>query len=376
MSRRLGPEETKYWLLGLDRPFNIVLALGVEGWRPPPGLALPVVAVGMDGLPRWTEPRRDGTVLEQRGAWVEAAEAMLAQPLGGAGAAPWQLCTVKEDDQTVLLLSFSHALADARGGLALLSRLLAGEPMPPQPPAFEELLPPEVYPDAALADEVLGWWSRRLSDRLRSLDPARLADLLPRPPATRLQVMTLGPPMFRRLLHCCRQEAVTIHAAIVAALADTVACSSLGHAIDMRRFLAEPFAASTWFGLSHLATAAPEPAPFWARARRAAELLRHGLAAGQAGAALAELPLTLGGAAVRAIAAPPLTVSNNGRQPLPAGQYGRGTWFMALAGANAGAPVLSIDGSGDSLMLASAVPEGAPHLGLEAFLASLELASA
>lgn len=49
---------------------------------------------------------------------------------------------------------------------------------------------------------------------------------------------------------------------------------------------------------------------------------------------------------------------------------------MALAGVNAGAPVLSIDGSGDSLTLASAVPDGTPHLGLEAILASLKLASA
>ena len=131
-----------------------------------------MAAVGADGLPRWTEPTRRWPILAQRGPWIEAAEAALAQPLGRAGAPPWQLSVVEDAGGTVLLLAFSHALADARGGLALLARLLEGQPLPPQPPAFEELLSPEAYPAPALADEVLAWWSRRLSDRLRALDPA------------------------------------------------------------------------------------------------------------------------------------------------------------------------------------------------------------
>jgi hypothetical protein len=365
MSRRLGPEETKYWLLGLDRPFNIVLALGMEGWRPPPGLALPLAAVGADGLPRWIGPMGDGLILAQRGPWIEVAEAALAQPLGRAGTAPWQLSVVEEGGGTVLLLAFSHALADARGGLALLARLLEGQPLPPQPPAFEELLSPEAYPAPAMADEVLAWWSRRLSDRLRSLDPARLAGLLPQPPATRLQLTALEAPLFHLLRQRCRREATTLHGAVVTALVEAGGHSRLGHAVDMRRFLPAPFAAETWFGLSHLTTAAPEPGQFWVRARHARALLQQGLAAGLAGAALAELPRTLGAAAVRAISTPPLTVSNNGRLPLPAGPHGRATWFMALAGANAGAPVLTVDGSGEALMLVAAVPENGPSLPLD-----------
>ncbi len=376
MSRRLGPEEAKYWLLGLDRPFNIVLALGVDGWRRPAGLALPVATVGTDGLPRWSEPRDDGLLLEHRGAWIEAAEAALSQPLGRPGTVPWQLGVVEDGGSTVLLLALNHALVDARGGLALLARLLAGHPIPPQPPSFEELLPAEAYPEPEAADEVLAWWSRRLSDRLRSLDPGRLAGLLPRPSVTRLRLTTLEAVAFERLLHRCRQERTTLHAAVVAALLETGSPARVGHAIDMRRFLAAPFAAEAWFALSHVTTAVPQPAAFWAGARQVRELLHRELAAGQAGAALAELPRTLAGAIVRTVAAPSLTVSNNGRLPLPAGPYGRATWFMALAGANAGAPVLSVDGSGERLMLASAVPEHLPPLPLDEIVARLAAASA
>ena len=143
----------------------------------------------------------------------------------------------------------------------------------------------------------------------------------------------------------------------------------------MRRFMPAPFAAEAWFGLSHLTTAVPAPAPFWARARHARALLQQGLAAGLAGAALAELPRTLGAATVQAIGTPPLTVSNNGRLPLPSGPHGRATWFLALAGANAGAPVLTVDGSGERLMLACAVPEHAPPLPLDAIAHRLAAAA-
>lgn len=374
MSRRLGPEETKYWLLGLSQPFNIVLALGVEGWRAPPGMAFPSAGTGADGLPRWTTPNGDGLILARQGPWIEAAEAALAQPLGRVGNAPWQLTVVEERGGMVLLLAFSHALADARGGLALLSRLLEGQPLPPQPPSFEELLSPEAYPAPAVADEVLAWWSRRLSERLRSLDPMRLAGLLPRPPATRLQLSMLEAPLFHLLRQRCRQEATTLHGAVVTAVVEAGAHSRLGHAIDMRRFLPAPFAAEAWFGLSHLTTAAPEPGPFWTRARHARALLQQGLATGLAGAALAELPRTLVAATVRAITAPPLTVSNNGRLPLPVGPHGRATWFMALAGANAGAPVLTVDGSGEDLKLVAAVPENGPSLPLEEIVGRLAFA--
>ena len=144
---------------------------------------------------------------------------------------------------------------------------------------------------------------------------------------------------------------------MVAALAEAEPCAQLAHrAVDMQGS-SGTVRGRAWFGLSRLTTAVPAPAPFWARRGTLRALLQQGLTAGLAGAALAELPRTLGAATVQAIGTPPLTVSNNGRLPLPSGPHGRATWFMALAGANAGAPVLAVDGSGERLMLACAVPD-------------------
>uniref|UniRef100_UPI00135BF241 hypothetical protein n=1 Tax=Geminicoccus flavidas TaxID=2506407 RepID=UPI00135BF241 len=145
----------------------------------------------------------------------------------------------------------------------------------------------------------------------------------------------------------------------------------LGHAVDMRRFLPPSLAGEAWLALSHLETGLPAAAPFWERARAASDLVRTALASGAASAALAELPLTLAGARIAQPAPPPLTISNGGRQDLPAGSHGRATWYMALAGANAGAPVLAASGTGEALLLASVTPASRPPLALDRLVEKL-----
>uniref|UniRef100_UPI001357273C wax ester/triacylglycerol synthase domain-containing protein n=1 Tax=Geminicoccus flavidas TaxID=2506407 RepID=UPI001357273C len=218
MTRLLGPEEAKYWLLGHTCPFNIVLAFGVEGWRAPDRLALPVILPDADGLPRWGVPSAEGRIERSTGTWVETAETLLRAPVGMAGAPAWHLSVVEEKGETVVLLALHHALTDARGGLALVGHLLDGRPLPPLPPSFEELLADEAWPDSSVQDEVLGWWSRRMTDRLRSLDLAKLATLLPRPEPARLAVDRLPPDEFDRLRARCQAEGATLHGALVAAL--------------------------------------------------------------------------------------------------------------------------------------------------------------
>ncbi|WP_222184743.1 hypothetical protein [Geminicoccus harenae] len=374
MTRLLGPEEAKYWLLGHACPFNIVLAFGVEEWRAPDRLAVPVILPDADGLPRWGGPSVDGRIERGTGSWAQAAEALLCLPVGMAGAPAWRLRVVEEAGETVVLLALHHALIDARGGLALVGHLLDGRFVPPLPPAFEELLADEAWPDPSVQDEVLGWWSRRMTGRLRSLDLAKLAALLPRPEPARLAVDRLPPVAFGRLRARCRSEGATLHGALVAALpADTG--SKLGHAVDMRRFLPPPLAEEAWLALSHLETGLPAAGPFWERARAASDLVRTALASGAAGAALAELPRTLAGDRFVPPAAPPLTVSNGGRHDLPAGSHGRATWYMALAGANAGAPVLAASGAGEALLVASVTPAGRPPLPLDRLVEELAAAA-
>ena len=374
MTRPLGPEEAKYWLLGHSCPFNIVLAFGVEGWRAPDRLALPVIELDADGLPRWGAPSADGRTERGTGPWAEVAEALLHAPVGMAGAPAWRLSVVEEAGGTVVLLALHHALTDARGGLALVGHLLDGRPLPPLPPSFEELLADEAWPDPSVQDEVLGWWSRHMTDRLRSLDLAKLAALLPSPEPACLAVDRLPPAAFDRLQARCRAEGTTLHGALVAAL-PTGTASKLGHAVDMRRFLPPSLAGEAWLALSHLETELPDAAPFWERARAASTNVRTALASGAAGAALAELPRTLAGARFVPPAAPPLTVSNGGRQDLPAGSHGRATWYMALAGVNPGAPVLAASGSGEALLVASVTPASRPPLPLDRLVEKLAAAA-
>lgn len=375
MSRRLGPEETKYWLLGQKNPFNIVLACGVEDWRPPEDLALPGIVAGADGLPRWSPPLSNGKLETLEGSWILVAQALLRAPVGVADAPPWRLSTVTQESGTVVLLALAHALADARGGLVLLERILAGKPMPIQPPSFEELLATTAFADTDVQEEVHGWWSRRLTERLRTLDLPALAGLLPHAGPARLEVAELEASRFTALAARCRAEQTTLHGALVAALEDSVALAGLGHAVDMRRYLEGPLADEAWFALSHLKTGLPGPGNFWDRARQARRLVREALAAGAAGAALAELPRTLAAATVRPADPSPLTVSNMGKAALPAGPHGRAIWYMALAGANAGAPVLAVSGAGPGLMLASVTQGDQPPLPLAALVDRLDQAA-
>ncbi|WP_027133352.1 hypothetical protein [Geminicoccus roseus] len=376
MSRRLGPEETKYWLLGQAQPFNIVLAAGIAGWRPPVALALPGIELAR-GLPRWTAASPEGRIETATGPWPAVAQDLLRAPLPAAGGGAWRLALVDDGMETVLLLALPHALVDARGGLVLLERILAGAAIPAQPPSFEELLDEAAYPDPAHQDEVLGWWSRRVTERVRALDLAAIARLLPATAPARLTLATLDGPAFGRLQERCRNEETTLHGAVVAALVPEAGAGRLGHAVDMRRFLPEPLAGETWFALSSLVTPTPDAAGYWERARQARALVSAGLAAGEAGAALAELPRTLAAETRRSMARPPLTVSNGGRATLPSGPHGQATWYMALAGANAGGPVLSVSGAGERLMLASVVPDDQADLPVQAIARRLhEAASA
>jgi hypothetical protein len=366
MSRRLGPEETKYWLLGHRRPFNIVLAMGIENWRPIDHFALPVVVLGHDGVPRWSEAASGGVVRSWRGPWTLAVEDELDQPVGRSGAPPWRLTIVDDSGSTVLLLTLDHAVADGMGGHAILTRLLEGKPLPNQGPSFEELLLPEAYPAPDTADEVQDWWSRRLTARFRALEPGRLAGLLPSFGPTRVRSTRLGQAAFEALPARCRQEKTTLHGAVAAALTYCgVASDRLCHVVNMRRFLPAAFSDAIWFAPSVVQTPVSVDGSFWDRARQARKLLATEMETGAAGDALAELPRTLTATTARSPGRPPLTITNTGRLPLPEGPHGRATWYSGLASANAGAPVLVVSGTGSELLLVSCTPEDLPPLPIE-----------
>ena len=372
MSRRLGPEEAKYWLLSQARPFNIVLALGIEDWKPVARPELPSVHYDLDGLPRWTKGSSAGHFETVLGRWLDVAQAELNEPVGGPHQPPWRMVLVQEPNGlAVLLLTLNHALVDARGGLVLLTHLIEGRPVPIQPPSFEELLAVEAYPEPSMADEVMEWWSQSWKERLRTLDLLQVAALLPVPRPTVLQARMIDPTTFSVLRQRCRQQNSTVHGAIVAALTEHDTPARTSHAVDMRRFLPDPFSTEAWFAMSHIQTTSPLPGTFWQRSRQASQSIRLHLADGSAGFSLLELQRTLQSPEVQNFQAPPTTVSNSGRMALPSGPHGRGTWFMALAGGNAGGRVLAVGGSGPELRLVSATPDDMDPLPLDRIEASL-----
>ncbi|MET7394198.1 hypothetical protein ABZS66_11960 [Dactylosporangium sp. NPDC005572] len=278
--RPLSPMERWYWICDQISPLNVIARVRVAGAIPPEDLARaagwlvrehPLLRVAVADEPDGTAPRFVAAPQTDLGIrtvrpespdparWErEVDEVELATSLDWRNGPLARIVDVAHPDGTHdLILTVSHVIADGTTALRLLQRLveLAADPPPAPPPSREALPSPEALLPrrvnglprpvhmalAVLADGVLMGVAR----------PRRLAPLTPVPPdrrQTRLVSRTLDPHRLRELVARCRQEGVTVHSALTAAIAFAVAGVAIGRAgtvcvgapVDFRAELVPP----------------------------------------------------------------------------------------------------------------------------------------
>ena len=175
VDRLLSPNETKFWLLDVVAPMNVVVVVVLAGTIDPDGLKplafrLPSVVIGRGQRLRWTDsgvgsefealPEADPDA-----AWRGHAEQLLEARVGTEQHPPFCARLLCGEARSTLLLALNHALVDYRAGLWLAESFLRGIEPVPLAPACEELLPADAYGRADAEALIDAWWSRRAAER-------------------------------------------------------------------------------------------------------------------------------------------------------------------------------------------------------------------
>jgi hypothetical protein len=278
MNRLLGPEETKFWLLDRAHPFNGVVVLRRRGPIVLSGkvtdcFRLPIVAAAADGRPRWGAAPHAGIAAEiaaEEDDWPQHAQELLALRAGTEGHPCWHLRLLRHRTGTTLLLSMLHALADMHSALAIGHALLAGRRPAALPPSFEELLPPALFAEANASAILEQWWSTETGRRWRAIGTERITAMLPLAAPSSLAALRMEPGDTAALVARCGAERASLGCALAAALQDVLSVRSVGHSLDLRRFIDSPLPATApGIAVSHITTqlGSDASAPFWQRAR-------------------------------------------------------------------------------------------------------------
>ncbi|MFN3647964.1 MAG: phthiocerol/phthiodiolone dimycocerosyl transferase family protein [Armatimonadota bacterium] len=345
MNRLLGPEEYAYWLFEQRGAFNTVLAARLRGEIDGAALATALSRLGdrhpvlrsrvvQEGRVRFAPAEnleiplrivsRDG-----EDHWPALFQEELSTPVPLLTGPLWRAALLPGEGTSDLLLSFSHLAADGGASVMLLRdllSLLSGASLPPrpEPPAFEELVPPDAFGSPDGAEQLGAWWSRETTRRLAGWSAEQLAAHLPAVGPTRVHQQLLPPEVTSAIVTRCRAEGTTVHGAACAAgllaLAegepDPTRCR---HIVSLRERVEPAFTDDPGLCVSQVTTthAAGGGAPFWDLARQVRAELDSSLARGEPYDALLQ--------SVRAVYTntPPqeepaaLSVSNLGRVDLP-----------------------------------------------------------
>ncbi|QKV94602.1 hypothetical protein HUT19_24975 [Streptomyces sp. NA02950] len=297
--RPLSPLERWYWIADQTSPLNVIGRTRVRGTLPEPLLRRALdalqarhpllrVAIAADGArgrpvfvpcPRSAIPLRHARAIaadREPAPWErEVDERELPSridvrtgPLARAVVLTQEGADGTSDDVHDLLLTLSHCIADGTTALSLLrewiglaARLRSGSPPAPGHPELSVVeapflpAPEDMFPlrhrgpagAAATLRHQLSDQGARLRYRPRRMMPTQQVPFAQR--RTRLLHRSLRPAELDRLVRRCRQEGVTVHAALSAAMVTAAACDTgedgpghftIGSPVDFRGELVPP----------------------------------------------------------------------------------------------------------------------------------------
>lgn len=273
--RPLSPMERWYWICDRISPLNVVARVRVHGHCDTADLRWaarelvrehPLLAVTVVAGPRGTEPRFAAPAdlripvrvvsPEDEGRWQREVDRELGSSVAD-GAGPLARIVHVIGDRGArheLVLTLSHVIADGTTALALLRRLVQlaatggrGEPREALP-APEAMLPRRINRLPRLVH--LAAWVLADNLQLAFARPRRLRaveQVAPTDRRSRLLHRELDAGRLAAVVAWCRREQVTVHAALTAALACSVAREQgttgrvvVGSPVDFRAQLAPP----------------------------------------------------------------------------------------------------------------------------------------
>ncbi|WP_367048346.1 peptide synthetase [Streptomyces sp. Je 1-332] len=257
-----------------------------------PMLGVSVDRTGPEAVYRKTGAATPVTTLAEGTPWQAVMAAEQIRPISPAPGGPSVRAVLLPRGQRCdIVLTFAHQITDGVGGLRALLDLVAvldGEELAPgsMPEALEDLLARDVTaPDTTAAAAP--------PDDPRMSAGGELAPFSGQLP--HLQALALDRELTTRLLHRCRQESTSAHAALCAAAA--VVFHRRGREfvrvltpVDLRRACGLPDEVVNRFAGARTASEAYEADDFWKLARRTRESLARQRGPGAlkaAGAALA-----------------------------------------------------------------------------------------
>lgn len=386
MGRLLGPNEAKFWLMGIGAPMNTVIVLrcheriAADSLRCPGPFALPRIVQDANERPRWDSPCGDGLVSEESGgplAWLATAQRLGAQALGVPGAPVWHAVVLQEAHCSTLVFAVHHALADYRAGLWLAHCFLTGQAPGPLAPACEELLAPSAYGQADAEDLISQWWRASMGARWHALGVARLASLLPGPGQASLARRCLTADDTQALLARCRLEQTSLNGAVAVALRQARPGTTLvAHSVDMSGMIDPALENGPGLAVSHVLTGV-DAGQFWPSARAVRAALFDGINTGSAGDALLALPRALlhGPKAVQEMGAD-ICITGAPRALRSGHLYQRYAMYLVLGSSRAGGDIVFLSFDGACLQLVLSGRADTNEATLEALASSLHAAIA
>ncbi len=381
MLRMLSPNETKFWLLDVVAPMNVVIVVDLhkaEHGIPtehPDSFKVPSIVTGSNGRPRWEQSGLDGlleTVSEANPGdmWISHADQLLKMRVGTEHNPPFIARFLQGPAHTMLLLVLNHALVDYRSGLWMADAFLRNVAPGQLAPACEELIPTQLF-GLSDADALIdSWWSQRAAHRWQSAGIQRLTDVMPKSSGTRLRTAMLTAEQTDALDDRCKNEGVNLNSVVATAIGDISGVDNVAHAIDMTRFIDPKPVPGPGLAISHLFTAV-SPGPFWETAQGVRAQLFDNLNAGRAADLLLTLPIALeeGGVekhmAEATVTGAPSRIGNDA-QP---SALGARNWVVSSA--RGGGFVISLARNADRLMIVGSLRDEDPDSLLEALAGRL-----
>jgi NRPS condensation-like uncharacterized protein len=321
VDRPLDLAEHFFWLADRVSSLNFVMFAELDGELDPLALRgaldraqrahplLRVRIVAGDGVPRFVPAEGQPIPLQAIQVAADAWQAPIERELRVAfrtGEAPLMRCTyaaLPNGKQSVLALTFHHAIADGRSGAALLRRILGDVLAGVQPasgadpvnPPLHELFPPayrwDDHPDAA---EAVYEQQMALLARHGPVLPMPWLQGPPAPLRPGFERVVLESDATDALVRQCRSKGATVHGAIGAA--ELLALHRLwgrpgartwllSHPVDLRGHLARavpPDCLGLYISVLSSPHQVDDDSDFWALAREVTADLRLQLTRGEA----------------------------------------------------------------------------------------------
>ncbi|UQT61252.1 peptide synthetase [Streptomyces durmitorensis] len=240
------------------------------------------------------------TTLAEGTPWQAVVAAEQTRPISPAPGGPWVRAVLLPGGRRCdIVLTFAHQVTDGVGGLRALLDLVAildgAEPAPGRvPEALEDLLARQITAPETTDTSGATDTASPSADDPRMSGGGELAPFSGQVP--HLQALALDQELTSRLVHRCRQESTSVHAALCAAAA--VVFHRRGRdfvrvltPMDLRRACGLPDEVVNRFAGARTASEAHEADDFWKLARGTRESLARQRTPGAlkaAGAALAE----------------------------------------------------------------------------------------